>query len=184
MRRVKRSDGRITQMDYQNKRFRRGKKPSSFYRQTHPFPTRASTFGVGEYVMKNGIEFRVADGVDRIASERKGLIAHVDADSGTLPSQEKFYYRIPAVRRRRPKERMPKKPQIGRLVGTRIELIDLVRGIQFSGVIDRHEGQIYGKGNTGAVWLRDIRAIEADLPDLQTYMSNSRGVIARKLRRL
>lgn len=127
--------------DYQQKPFRRGKEPSTFYRQTHPFPTRKETFGNPEYVTKDGVQMRTADGTDTISgTSRMGA------------SYRMFYYRIP----RTPRGKV--KPQMSATIGRTLIFHDAKDEKRvYVGEVYRHTGQMYGKGNTGTIWMRNVR---------------------------
>lgn len=119
---------------YQDKPFRRGEKPSERYRQTHPFPTRKESFGKAEYVTNNGVQLRIADGAGS--------------------TKDMYYYRVPATKRKG-----SPKPQMSATVGKRLVFTQVGTRRMFEGEVYRQSGQMYGKGNTGELWIRNIRPL-------------------------
>lgn len=157
--------------NYQDKPVKRGT-PSSFYRQTHPFPTTLQSFGHPQFVTNKGLELKGADGITREHMRRTKTIPKDPwtGDSVYYRSKDILFYRSP----RGKNSTVPK-------VGEKLTFLDLNFGRQYNARIMRKQGDLYGRGNTGIVVVGNITQAASFL-SMEDYIAKAKSSLQPKIR--
>lgn len=158
--------------NYQDKPVKRGT-PSSFYRQTHPFPTTLKSFGEPQFVTNNGLELRGADGITRDHMRNTKTIPKDPwtGASAYLRSKDILFYRAP----RGKSGAVPK-------VSERLTFLDLNFGQQYTARVLRKQGDMYGRGNTGTIVVGGITPADSFL-SMEDYIMKAKSSLQPKIRK-